>query len=263
MMASNGAPVGARQHPQGLAAGRGRAADLRPGLRHRHVPADDPQGREAQARHLQGARARRGADRGGRGGRTSRSRVRRSPRPMSTSRGFWGNMKVPTDPVEPVPVGEPRLAAQRRGRGRRRARAAPSSGLRARSSGLGHPGRRSSWSARSRSSISSSSASSSTSPSTRPSSACWRSGLSFCIIAGHMDLSIESVMAFAAMLAAWLTASRGSPLRHPAQHLADAPDRPRLRRAGRPVQRRAGGPLPDQRLHRHAGDLHLGARASA
>ena len=37
-------------------------------------------------------------------------------------------------------------------------------------------------------------------------------GLSFCIIAGHMDLSIESVMAFAAMLAAWLTASRGSPL---------------------------------------------------
>ena len=37
-------------------------------------------------------------------------------------------------------------------------------------------------------------------------------GLSFCIIAGHMDLSIESVMAFAAMLAAWLTATRGSPL---------------------------------------------------
>lgn len=37
-------------------------------------------------------------------------------------------------------------------------------------------------------------------------------GLSFCIIAGHMDLSIESVMAFAAMLAAYLSASRGSPL---------------------------------------------------
>jgi ribose transport system permease protein len=36
-------------------------------------------------------------------------------------------------------------------------------------------------------------------------------GLSFCIIAGHMDLSIESAMAFAAMLAAALTASRGSP----------------------------------------------------
>ncbi|HMR32795.1 MAG TPA: ABC transporter permease [Geminicoccaceae bacterium] len=35
-------------------------------------------------------------------------------------------------------------------------------------------------------------------------------GLSFCIIAGHMDLSIESVMAFGAMLAAWLTATRGS-----------------------------------------------------
>jgi ribose transport system permease protein len=35
-------------------------------------------------------------------------------------------------------------------------------------------------------------------------------GLSFCIIAGHMDLSVESVMAFAAMLAAWLAASRGS-----------------------------------------------------
>src|SRR5918995_1834251 len=34
--------------------------------------------------------------------------------------------------------------------------------------------------------------------------------LSFCIIAGHMDLSVESVMAFAAMLAAWLAASRGS-----------------------------------------------------
>jgi ribose transport system permease protein len=37
-------------------------------------------------------------------------------------------------------------------------------------------------------------------------------GLSFCIIAGHMDLSVESVMAFAAMLAAYLAASRGSPL---------------------------------------------------
>ena len=36
-------------------------------------------------------------------------------------------------------------------------------------------------------------------------------GLSFCIVAGHMDLSIESVMAFGAMLAAALTASRGSP----------------------------------------------------
>jgi ribose transport system permease protein len=35
-------------------------------------------------------------------------------------------------------------------------------------------------------------------------------GLSFCIVAGHMDLSVESVMAFAAMLAAWLAASRGS-----------------------------------------------------
>jgi ribose transport system permease protein len=35
-------------------------------------------------------------------------------------------------------------------------------------------------------------------------------GLSFCIIAGHMDLSVESVMAFSAMLAAWLAASRGS-----------------------------------------------------
>ncbi len=35
-------------------------------------------------------------------------------------------------------------------------------------------------------------------------------GLSFCIIAGHMDLSVESVMAFAAMLAGWLAASRGS-----------------------------------------------------
>src|SRR5919106_2084960 len=35
-------------------------------------------------------------------------------------------------------------------------------------------------------------------------------GLSFCIVAGHMDLSVESFMAFAAMLAAWLAASRGS-----------------------------------------------------
>ncbi|HSK93915.1 MAG TPA: ABC transporter permease, partial [Candidatus Angelobacter sp.] len=35
-------------------------------------------------------------------------------------------------------------------------------------------------------------------------------GLSFCIIAGHMDLSVESVMAFAAMLAAYVAASRGS-----------------------------------------------------
>lgn len=37
-------------------------------------------------------------------------------------------------------------------------------------------------------------------------------GLSFAVIAGHMDLSIESVMGFAAMLAAGLCASRGSPL---------------------------------------------------
>ncbi|MFO1038387.1 MAG: ABC transporter permease [Geminicoccaceae bacterium] len=36
-------------------------------------------------------------------------------------------------------------------------------------------------------------------------------GLAFCIIAGHMDLSIESVMAFAAMLAAALVADKGSP----------------------------------------------------
>ena len=34
-------------------------------------------------------------------------------------------------------------------------------------------------------------------------------GLAFCVIAGHMDLSIESVMAFGAMLAAGLTAARG------------------------------------------------------
>jgi ribose transport system permease protein len=39
-------------------------------------------------------------------------------------------------------------------------------------------------------------------------------GLSFCIIAGHMDLSVESVMAFAAMLAAWLAAARGSASGH-------------------------------------------------
>ena len=39
-------------------------------------------------------------------------------------------------------------------------------------------------------------------------------GLSFCIIAGHMDLSVGSVMAFAAMLAAWLAASRGSASGH-------------------------------------------------
>jgi ribose transport system permease protein len=35
-------------------------------------------------------------------------------------------------------------------------------------------------------------------------------GLAFCIIAGHMDLSVESVMAFSAMLGAWLAASSGS-----------------------------------------------------
>src|SRR3972149_9798525 len=34
-------------------------------------------------------------------------------------------------------------------------------------------------------------------------------GLSFCIISGHLDLSIESVMALAAMLVAWLPG--GSP----------------------------------------------------
>lgn len=35
-------------------------------------------------------------------------------------------------------------------------------------------------------------------------------GLAFCIIAGHMDLSVESVMAFSAMLGAWLAASSAS-----------------------------------------------------
>lgn len=35
-------------------------------------------------------------------------------------------------------------------------------------------------------------------------------GLSYCIIAGHMDLSVESVMAFSAMLAAYLAAAHGA-----------------------------------------------------
>lgn len=35
-------------------------------------------------------------------------------------------------------------------------------------------------------------------------------GLAFCIIAGHMDLSVESVMAFSAMLGAWLAADSAS-----------------------------------------------------
>ena len=35
-------------------------------------------------------------------------------------------------------------------------------------------------------------------------------GLAFCIIAGHMDLSVESVMAFSAMLGAWLAATSAS-----------------------------------------------------
>ena len=45
-------------------------------------------------------------------------------------------------------------------------------------------------------------------------------GLSFCIIAGHMDLSVELVMAFAAMIAAWLAATRGSASGLEAQYLA-------------------------------------------
>ena len=45
-------------------------------------------------------------------------------------------------------------------------------------------------------------------------------GLSFCIIAGHMDLSVESVMAFAAMIAAWLAATRGSASGLEARYLA-------------------------------------------
>ena len=86
-------------------------------------------------------------------------------------------------------------------------------------------------------------------------------GLSFCIIAGHMDLSIESVMAFAAMLAAWLTATPRLAARLPAQHLADpARSCSASARLVGPVQRRPGRPLPDQRLHRHAGDLHRGPR---
>ena len=74
--------------------------------------------------------------------------------------------------------------------------------------------RASSWSARSRSSISSRSGSSSTSCQHATFVGLLAVGLSFCIIAGHMDLSIESVMAFAAMLAAWLTAVARLAARH-------------------------------------------------
>ena len=82
-------------------------------------------------------------------------------------------------------------------------------------------------------------------------------GLSFCIVAGHMDLSIESVMAFAAMLAAWLTATRGSPLGFQLNTWVTFVDRAGLRRPGRPVQCGPGRPLQDQRLHRDPGHLHL------
>ena len=78
---------GARPYPPGLAAGRGRAADLRPGLWHRDVPADDPQGREAEARNLQGARARRGPDRRGVGAEPQDSRGHDRQGRTSTIRG--------------------------------------------------------------------------------------------------------------------------------------------------------------------------------
>ena len=85
-------------------------------------------------------------------------------------------------------------------------------------------------------------------------------GLSFCIIAGHMDLSVELVMAFAAMLCRLARRRPRLGLRVRDQHLADARARDRLRRRRRPVQRPARDPLPDQRLHRHARDLHLDPR---
>ena len=40
------------------------------------------------------------------GGRTSRSRARRSPRTMSTTRRFWGNLKPPTDAGEAGRIGD-------------------------------------------------------------------------------------------------------------------------------------------------------------
>ena len=86
-------------------------------------------------------------------------------------------------------------------------------------------------------------------------------GLSFCIIAGHMDLSVESVMAFA-------RDARGLARRRPrlgvrarGRHLADAPARDR---ASAPRVGAFNGILvirfQHQRLHRHARDLHRDPR---
>ena len=87
-------------------------------------------------------------------------------------------------------------------------------------------------------------------------------GLSLTLIAGHMDLSIESVMAFAAMVVALTFGTGGAGggftlepawlvLPGVARHGARGRHRHRL------GQRRPRRPLRHQRLHRHPRLLHL------
>jgi ribose/xylose/arabinose/galactoside ABC-type transport system permease subunit len=69
--------------------------------------------------------------------------------------------------------------------------------------------------------------------------------LAIVIIAGQMDLSIESTMALAAMLTAWLSSPAG---------LGWQPDP-----AWRALQRAGGLAVRDHGVHRHAGDVYFPA----
>ena len=90
-------------------------------------------------------------------------------------------------------------------------------------------------------------------------------GLSLTLIAGHMDLSIESVMALAAMTVALIFGTGGAGGGVDARSgMAGLPgfarDRARDRHGDRRRQRLSRRPARHQRLHRHARRLHLRAR---
>jgi ribose transport system substrate-binding protein len=72
-----------------LAAGRGRAAAVRPGLRSGHVHADDPRGQDAPAWHLRRGRAEVGADHRGLGPQPQDPGAAITPENVDDTR-FWG-----------------------------------------------------------------------------------------------------------------------------------------------------------------------------
>ena len=83
------------------------------------------------------------------------------------------------------------------------------------------------------------------------------------LIAGKMDLSLESTFGLAPGIAAWLTVQPGVThgLGVGARRLGH-PSHTARRRAGRRVQRAADRPVQAQRLHRHPGHADRGTRAA-